>query len=75
VLGPAFGAPPSKILSSVTKSIRFTPKIAVAGTSWSDWGFDQMTDHAYLACQVGIICGLLFLVAVTAVSQHPQWFG
>jgi hypothetical protein len=34
-----------------------------------------MTDCAYLTCQVGIICGLLFLVAVTAVSQHPQWFG
>src|ERR1700731_1802578 len=35
----------------------------------------SMTDNAYLACQVGIICGLLFLVAVAAVSQHPQWFG
>ena len=34
-----------------------------------------MTDKAYPACQVGIICGLLFLVAVTAVSQHSQWFG
>jgi hypothetical protein len=34
-----------------------------------------MTDYTYLACQVGIICGLLFLVAATAVSQHPQWFG
>jgi hypothetical protein len=35
----------------------------------------QMTDNGYFACQVGIICGLLFLVAVAAVSQHPQWFG
>ena len=34
-----------------------------------------MTDNAYLACQVGIICCLLFLCAVAAVSQHPQWFG
>jgi hypothetical protein len=34
-----------------------------------------MTDSAFLACQVGIICRLSFLVAVTAVSQHPQWFG
>jgi hypothetical protein len=35
----------------------------------------SVTNNAYLACQVGIICGLLFLVAVAAVSQHPQWFG
>jgi hypothetical protein len=34
-----------------------------------------MTDNQYLAGQVGIICLLLFLVAVAAVSQHPQWFG
>jgi hypothetical protein len=46
----------------------------IAGSS-IDRGFDQMTDNAYFACQVGIICGLLFLVAVAAVSQHPQWFG
>jgi hypothetical protein len=41
----------------------------------SDLGFNQMTDSAYFAYQVGIICCLLFLVAVAAVSQHPQWFG
>jgi hypothetical protein len=34
-----------------------------------------MTDQQYLTGQVGIICVLLFLVAVAAVSQHPQWFG
>lgn len=34
-----------------------------------------MTDSTYLACQVGIICGLMFLVAITTLSQHPQWFG
>jgi hypothetical protein len=34
-----------------------------------------MTDRTYLACQVGIICWLLFFIAIAAVSQHPQWFG
>jgi len=34
-----------------------------------------MTNNQYLAGQIGIICVLLFLVAVTAVSRHPQWFG
>jgi hypothetical protein len=42
---------------------------------WSDLGFNAMTDNQYMAGQVGIICVLLFLVAVAAVSQHPQWFG
>jgi hypothetical protein len=34
-----------------------------------------MTDDNYLALQVGILCGLLFLVGVTAVTEHPEWFG
>jgi len=34
-----------------------------------------MTDNTYLTCQLSIICGLLFFIAVAAVSQHPQWFG
>ncbi len=43
---------------------------------WFDYlGFKEMTDYEYFVCQVGIICGLLFLCAVAAVSEHPQWFG
>jgi hypothetical protein len=34
-----------------------------------------MSDDAYFVCQMGIICTLLFLCAVTAVTLHPQWFG
>ena len=34
-----------------------------------------MDDHAYFMLQLGIVCVLLFLVAVAAVTQHPQWFG
>jgi len=36
---------------------------------------DQVTDDDYLAIQVGLVCMLLFLVGVTAVTQHPEWFG
>jgi hypothetical protein len=34
-----------------------------------------VTDDDYLAIQVGLVCMLLFLVGVTAVTQHPEWFG
>jgi hypothetical protein len=34
-----------------------------------------MNDDSYLALQVGILCTLLFLVGVAAVTQHPEWFG
>jgi hypothetical protein len=34
-----------------------------------------MTDEQYLAIQVCIVCVLLFAVSVTAVTQHPSWFG
>jgi hypothetical protein len=34
-----------------------------------------MTDNEYLAYQVCVICALLFAVAVTAVTLHPNWFG
>jgi hypothetical protein len=33
-----------------------------------------MTNDHYLMLQTGIICVLLFLVATTAVMQHPGWF-
>jgi hypothetical protein len=36
---------------------------------------NQMNDDSYLALQVCILCTLLFLVGVTAVAQHPEWFG
>jgi hypothetical protein len=35
----------------------------------------QMTNSEYLTLQLGIICALLFLVGVTAVTEHPEWFG
>jgi hypothetical protein len=57
------------------KITRFGTQDAQAGRLGSTIGFDAMTDHEYLVCQVGIICCLLFLCAVAAVSQHPQWFG
>jgi hypothetical protein len=57
------------------KFIRFGMQDARAGTLVDYLGFNEMTDHEYLVCQVGIICGLMFLCAVAAVSQHPQWFG
>jgi len=34
-----------------------------------------MTDSQYFAMQVGIVCVLLFFVAVAAVTEHPWWFG
>jgi len=34
-----------------------------------------MSDNDQLALQVGIICVLLFLVGVTAITQHADWFG
>jgi hypothetical protein len=34
-----------------------------------------MTNNDYLTLQLGIICALLFLVGVTAVTEHPEWFG
>ncbi len=34
-----------------------------------------MTDEQYLALQVSIVCVLLFVVSVTAISEHPNWFG
>ncbi len=39
------------------------------------YGMNQMTDNEYLAFQVGLVCVLLFFIAVTAVTQHPGWFG
>jgi hypothetical protein len=35
----------------------------------------EMNDVDYLALQVGIVCTLLFAVALTAVVVHPEWFG
>jgi hypothetical protein len=34
-----------------------------------------MTDEQYLALQVSIVCVLLFVVSVAAITQHPNWFG
>jgi len=34
-----------------------------------------VTEENYLALQVGLVCVLLFLVGVTAVTRHPEWFG
>jgi hypothetical protein len=39
------------------------------------WRTDQMTNSDYLTLQLGIICALLFLVGVAAVTEHPEWFG
>ena len=33
-----------------------------------------MTDDEYLTLQAGIICTLLFLVGVVAISGHAEWF-
>ena len=34
-----------------------------------------MSDNDHFALQIGIICVLLFLVGVTAIAQHAEWFG
>jgi len=34
-----------------------------------------MSDDNYFMIQISIVCALSFLVGVTAISQHPQWFG
>jgi hypothetical protein len=33
-----------------------------------------MSDDDYLRLEVAIVCLLLFLVGLTAVSRHPEWF-
>lgn len=38
-------------------------------------GMNHVTDDNYLALQVGILCALLFLIAVAAIAKHPAWFG
>jgi hypothetical protein len=34
-----------------------------------------MTQEQYTAAQFSIVCVLLFLFAVAAVTRHPHWFG
>jgi hypothetical protein len=29
----------------------------------------------YLLLQINVICVLLFLIATTAIVNHPDWFG
>jgi hypothetical protein len=32
-------------------------------------------DRHTLCLQLFVICLLLFMIAVAAISRHPQWFG
>lgn len=34
----------------------------------------QVNDKDYLAFQVVVLCVLLFLVCVSAITLHPDWF-
>ena len=34
-----------------------------------------MENDLYLTIQANVICLLLFLVGLAAVTQHPAWFG
>jgi hypothetical protein len=34
-----------------------------------------LSQAQYTAAQMTIICAELFLIAVAAVTRHPQWFG